>query len=136
MHDQYYTFTMFDAQACYARDYIMGKIDIKTREERTKDMEMWRAGFDTCKRDGKKEIVFQRDYVADLLKYCDYPEHNHAERAEQLKEWKGHRENNITTYRDQCFTSVMTGDVGVKPIIPWMKNMDDSLERYVNTSPA
>jgi len=132
MHDQYYTFTMFDIQGCYARDYILGKIEIGNEAERTADIEYWGEYFSKVK-DGHDEIDYQRDYVTDLLKYCDYPEHGHEKRAELLHRWKGERKENITTYRDKSYTSVMTGDVGPIPKTPWMKNMDDSLEGYINT---
>src|SRR5690606_10731571 len=34
MQDQYYTFNMFDTQAWFARDYILGRIDIPTKDIR------------------------------------------------------------------------------------------------------
>jgi trimethylamine monooxygenase len=132
MTDQYYTFTMFDAQAFYARDYIMGKIEIEPDEKKRAE-EIKRRGekFAQCK-SAHDEIDYQRDYVADLFKYCEYPEHKHAERAELLHQWKKDRHNNILTYRDQSFTSCMTGDVAPLPRTPWHKNMDDTLDGFVN----
>ena len=37
MQDQYYTFSMFDAQAWYVRDAILGRIALPSREEMEKD---------------------------------------------------------------------------------------------------
>jgi len=135
MLDQYYTFTMFDIQGCYARDYILGKIDIKDEAARNADMELWAERFAQTK-DGHDEIDFQRDYIRDLLQYCDYPEHNHEKRAELLHEWKEDRHRNILTYRDQSYKSVMTGTMAPLPAVPWFKNMDDSLEGYINQNAA
>jgi len=130
MMDQYYTFTMFDAQACYARDYILGKTKLEPdMDKRAADIKMWGNRFAVLK-DGHDDIDYQRDYVADLLEHCEYPEHNHAERAELLHRWKNDRHNNILTYRDQSFTSVMTGDVAPLPAVPWVQNLDDSIEGY------
>jgi len=131
MTDQYYTFTMFDAQAWYARDYIMGKISIEQDEKkRAAEIKAWGDRFKQCK-SGHDEIDFQRDLVADILKHTDYPEHNHAKRAEILHRWKNDRHTNILTYRDQSYTSVMTGDVAPHPKTPWHKNMDDTIEGFI-----
>lgn len=43
MQDQYFTFNMFDAQAWYARDVILGRIALPSKEERQKDIDHWRA---------------------------------------------------------------------------------------------
>jgi len=136
MTDQYYTFTMFDAQAFYARDYIMGKFKIEEDEKkREAEIKEWGDKFKKCK-SGHDEIDYQRDVVTDLLKYCEYPEHNHEKRAELLHRWKNDRHTNILTYRDQSYTSVMTGDVAPLPKTPWHKNMDDTIEGFVNVSMA
>ncbi|GAA4416514.1 hypothetical protein GCM10011450_12300 [Advenella faeciporci] len=41
MQDQWFTFNMFDAQAWYARDVIMGKIQLPDEASRRKDMDAW-----------------------------------------------------------------------------------------------
>ena len=67
MQDQFYTFTMFDAQAWYARDYILGKIKLPSDEEREKDVKLW---YDRGQKltSAVEGIEFQRDFVKDLLK--------------------------------------------------------------------
>lgn len=135
MQDQYYTFTMFDIQGCFARDYILGKFKLEGATERLGDIKVWEERFKTLK-SGHDDIDYQRDYLSDLLKYCDYPEHNHPKRAELLHAWYKDRDNNIQTYRDQSYASTMTGDVAPLPNIPWIKNMDDSLEGYINLGAA
>ncbi len=40
--DQYYTFTMFDAQARWAVKYIAGDIRMPPREQALADMKKWR----------------------------------------------------------------------------------------------
>lgn len=135
MTDQYYTFTMFDIQGCFARDYILGKIDIKDEGYRTADIKAWGDRFAKTK-DGHDEIDYQKDYIRDMLNYCGYPEHKHEERAELLHVWKKDRHNNIQTYRDQSFTSVMSGKVAPLPATPWFINMDDSLDGYINNQCA
>src|SRR5204863_5878882 len=48
MQDQYYTFTMFDTQAWYARDYVLGRISLPSHEEMTADIARWRGRLDEC----------------------------------------------------------------------------------------
>ncbi len=130
MQDQYYTFTMFDAQAWFVRDIIMGRIAVPSAEEMTRDIDAWIA------REGKledplQEIDFQADYMRDLLKDVDYPSFDLDLTVEEFKEWEHHKEENILTYRDKCFRSPCTGNMAPLHGEPWLKAMDDSLEGYV-----
>lgn len=42
-----------------------------------------------------------------------------------LHRWLDSRDDDITTYRDQSYQSVVTGDVAPVPYTPWMENDDD-----------
>ena len=66
MQDQWYTFTMFDAEAFFVRDYIMGKIPLPEKAERDADVKKW---HDRCLAisNAYEAIDFQRDFVGDLL---------------------------------------------------------------------
>ena len=72
MQDQYFTFTMFDAQAWYARDYIMGKITIPSAEAMRQEFASWRAREEKLNSE-EDSIRFQADYIDDLVKSTDYP---------------------------------------------------------------
>lgn len=138
MMDQFYTFTMFDAQACFARDYILGKTKVEPdMKKREAEMKEWSDKFAMlkCGGGGHGGIDYQRDYVSDLLKHCDYPDPVHEKRAELLHQWKKDRHNDITTYRDQTYTSPMTGDVAPLPAVPWIQNMDDTIDGFYRNKP-
>ena len=110
MQDQYYTFTMFDAQAWYVRDIIMGRIGVPSAEEMARDINAWQE------REGKledplQEIDFQADYMRDLLQDVDYPSFDLDLTVEEFKEWEHHKEENILTYRDKSFRSPCTGNM-------------------------
>src|SRR5690625_8050330 len=53
MQDQYYTFNMFDTQAWLARDYMMGKFEMPSKEERRRSEER-RVGKECRSRWGRK----------------------------------------------------------------------------------
>ncbi|WP_204351269.1 hypothetical protein, partial [Serratia marcescens] len=61
MQDQYYTFNMFDAQAWYARDYIMGKLELPSREVQAADIAKWLSLQDTLT-NPFEAIDFQTEY--------------------------------------------------------------------------
>ena len=68
MFDQYYTFTMFDGQACFARDYILGKTKVEPdMAKRAAEIKQWGERAATLK-DGHDDIDYQRDYCTDLFK--------------------------------------------------------------------
>ena len=63
---------MFDVQAWYARDYILGKISLPSKEEMKKDSQKWRDREEKLETDEDK-IWFQGDYTKDLMEVTDYP---------------------------------------------------------------
>jgi trimethylamine monooxygenase len=73
MQDQWYTFNMFDAQAWYARDVIMGRIDLPSQAEMHADIDKWREAEDNLP-DDYACIEFQGKYTMDLMALTDYPE--------------------------------------------------------------
>lgn len=130
MQDQFYTFTMFDAQAWYARDYILGRIRTPSQTEMAADIEAWRTRLDAC--DGpSEEIDFQADYLADLNKEIDYPSYDLDLTRAHFKTWEHHKEEDITGYRDRSFTSPCTGTAGPVHHTPWWRALDDSLSTFL-----
>jgi len=132
MQDQYYTFNMFDAQAWYARDVILGRITLPTREAMQADSEAWRAREEALETaaDG---IDFQCAYVRELIELTDCFDFKPEIMAEQFKEWKHHKEENVLTYREHCFPSILTGNMAPVHHTPWMQALDDSMEAFLAT---
>jgi trimethylamine monooxygenase len=109
MQDQWYTFNMFDAQAWYARDVIMGRIDLPSQAE-------MHADIDKC-----------------LMALTDYPEFDCAGANEAFFQWKKHKKENIMTFRDHGYKSALTGTMAPAHHTPWKDALDDSLEAYLQT---
>lgn len=131
MQDQYYTFNMFDAQAWYARDYMLGRISLPEAEERRKDIDKWMA--DEAKTEtGADHIDFQTAYIKDLMSQTDYPAFDLDKVATMFKSYLRDKEVNILNYRDQIYTSVMDNTRAEKHHTKWMEELDDSLERYLD----
>jgi trimethylamine monooxygenase len=130
--DQWFTFNMFDAQAWYVRDLIMGRAKLPSAEERAAHVKQWRARFQEL--DGEADDVqFQGDYIRDLIEATDYPMFDLDEVVRIFLAWKQDKKENILTYRDKPHRSVMTGTMAAEHHTSWLQELDDSLKRYLST---
>jgi len=130
VHDQYYTFNMFDAQAWYARDVILGRIELPSAGEMTENSQAWRDREEALDSE-EKNIWFQGDYVKELIAATDYPDFDVETVNKMFVEWEHHKEADIMHFRDNCYRSVMTGTISPKHHTTWLEAMDDSLDAYL-----
>lgn len=136
MQDQFYTFNMFDVQAWWARDVVMGRIPIaETAAGGYKvgvlDSAQWEAREATLASD-EDMIRFQAEYVEALLNQSDYPRFDIEGTVQLFLEWEHHKHENIMTFRDHSYRSVMTGTTNPPHHTTWKDCMDDSIEGYVH----
>ncbi len=132
MQDQYYTFNMFDAQAWFVRDIIMGRVTVPSQAGMEAHSAKWierEGGLE----DYEDEIWFQGDYILELLKDIDYPKFDVEGMNQTFMEWEHHKHVDIITYRDQTHKSLITSNEQAKYPIPWIKAMDDSLEAFLRS---
>jgi len=131
VQDQYYTYTMFDVVALWAVKYIEGEITLPDKNTMDSDWKAWVARNKALK-DGHEEIDFQTDYVQDLARDCgsDYP--YDLDVGDIFHTWKGHKTNDILTYRDQSFASKYTGVQSPIHHTNFMYALDDSLETFMH----
>ena len=134
MQDQFYTFNMFDAQAWYARDVILGRIAVPSRAERDKDEKTWLDREATLD-DAEKMIYYQGDYVKDLIEATDYPSFDVDGVNKTFMDWEHHKLDNIMGFRDNAYHSLMTGTMSPVHHTPWLEAMDDSMAAYLQTDP-
>jgi trimethylamine monooxygenase len=132
MQDQWYTFNMFDAQAWYARDIIMGRIELPSQAEMAEDIANLRAAEDALE-DDYACIAFQGAYTMELMEMTDYPPFDCADANEAFYQWKKHKKENIMTFRDHGYKSALTGTLAPAHHTPWKDALDDSLEAYLRT---
>ncbi|MEO0486725.1 MAG: NAD(P)/FAD-dependent oxidoreductase [Pseudomonadota bacterium] len=130
MQDQWFTFNMFDAQAWWVRDAIMGKITLPDRAAMDADIADREAREDAGDSD-YDAIWYQGDYVKELIDETDYPSFDVEGACQAFKQWKGHKKKGIMTFRDNGYTSVITGTMAPKHHTPWKDALDDSLEVYL-----
>lgn len=132
MQDQYYTFNMFSAQAWYARDVILGKLNLPSKDEMTRHSLVWRKREEILDKT-EDEIYFQGDYLKELLSETDHP-HLEIDLMNQASvEWLEHKKEGIMVYRDRPSRSFVTGTLAPAHNTLWLEAMDDSIESYLST---
>ncbi len=131
MQDQWYTFNMFDAQAWYVRDIIMGKITLpETKEEMTANSMEWRER-ELELNTAEEMFTFQGDYILELIEATDYPTFDIEGVRKTFLEWKHHKKDDIMAFRNHSYRSLMTGTMSPTHHTPWLDALDDSLEAYL-----
>lgn len=129
--DQWLTFNMFDAQAWFVRDIILGRFVLPSPEEQREHIGEWRERFHDLATT-EEEIDFQVDYVRDLIEQTDYPMFDLDEVARIQKGWVQDKKNDIMGYRNAVYHSVMTGTLAATHHTEWINELDDSMERYLS----
>ena len=132
MQDQFYTFSMFDAQAWLARDYILGRIKLPSKAKMQKETAGWVAREEKLK-NPTEQIDFQTDYMKDLVKDVDYPKVDLDDCAAMFKHWEHLKEESILGYRDHAFHSPCNGTQAPVHHTPWFKALDDSMRTFLAT---
>ena len=130
MQDQFYTFNMFDAQAWYVRDQIMGRIKLPKADVMKKDSKAWRKREEKLE-DAEQMIWFQGDYVKQLIEATDYPTFDIEAVNKTFMIWEHDKAADIMGYRNKSYRSLMTGNMQPAHHTPWLEAMDDSLEAFM-----
>ncbi|MGB5558263.1 MAG: NAD(P)/FAD-dependent oxidoreductase [Paracoccaceae bacterium] len=131
MQDQWFTFNMFDAQAWYVRDVIMGRIALPdSKEEMVADVNA-RIAAEDAGEDGYDAIRYQGEYVKELIAETDYPSFDVDGANEAFFQWKKHKSQDIMGFRNQSYKSVITGTMAPAHHTPWKDALDDSMESYL-----
>ncbi|MGB0846083.1 MAG: NAD(P)-binding domain-containing protein [Thiolinea sp.] len=133
MQDQFYTFNMFDAQAWYTRDVIMGRIALPGHAEMKEHSQAWLDREATLETD-EDMIWFQGDYVQDLIDQTDYPSFDVEGVNKTFMEWEHHKHDDIMGFRNKSYKSLMTGTMQPPHHTPWLEALDDSMESYLAES--
>jgi len=131
MQDQWFTFNMFDAQAWYARDVILGRIKLPDQVTMEKEWTKMRAAEEALEATDEANIRFQADYVKHLIEMTDYPMFDIEGVVQAFLAWEHHKHEDIMAFRDKPHRSLMTGSMAPVHHTPWMKAFDDSIATYV-----
>jgi trimethylamine monooxygenase len=132
MQDQFYTFNMFDAQAWYARDVILGRIKLPKLDAMKKHSKAWRKREEKLE-NAEQMIWFQGDYVKELIDTTDYPSFDVEGVNKTFLEWEHDKMHDIMAYRNKSYRSLMTGTMSPTHHTPWKDELDDTMEAYLKS---
>ncbi len=130
MQDQFYTFNMFDAQAWYVRDVILGRVKLPKLDAMKKNSKAWRRREEKLE-NAEQMIWFQGDYVKELTSATDYPSFDVEGVNKTFLEWEHDKMDDIMGYRNKSYRSLMTGTMSPKHNTPWKDELDDTMEAYL-----
>lgn len=131
MQDQWFTFNMFDAQAWYVRDIILGRIDVPSDKAVLDADVAERVAREEADDSVKYAIKYQADYVKELVADTDYPSFNIDGACEAFFAWKKHKSEDIMGFRNNSYQSVITGTMAPVHHTPWKDALDDSMDAYL-----
>ncbi|MGB7270096.1 MAG: NAD(P)/FAD-dependent oxidoreductase [Albidovulum sp.] len=131
MQDQWFTFNMFDAQAWWVRDAIMGRIAIPESKAELEADVTRRVAEEDAGTDAHDAVHYQGEYVKELIAETDYPSFNVDGACEAFFEWKEHKKQDIMGFRNHSYKSVITGTMAPAHHTPWKDALDDSLQSYL-----
>ena len=131
MQDQWFTFNMFDAQAWWVRDVIMGRIGIPADRASLEADVKDRVAREDAGKDAHDAIEYQGAYVSELIAETDYPNFDVHGACEAFFAWKEHKKEGIMTFRDHAYRSVITGTMAPVHHTPWKDALEDSMESYL-----
>ena len=132
MQDQWYTFNMFDAQAWWARDVILGRISLPDKAAMEADWKQRQADEDALA-DDYACIAYQGAYTKELIDETDYPNFDIEAANEAFYQWKKHKKLGIMSFRDHGYVSPMTGTKAPSHHTDWVHALDDGMEDYLRT---
>ena len=67
-----------------------------------------------------------------LIGATDYPSFDIEGVNKTFMEWEHHKHENIMNFRNNSYKSLMTGKMSPQHHTPWMEEMEDSMEAYLN----
>jgi len=130
MQDLWYSFNLFDAQAWFVRDYILGRITLPEKTLMQADSARWRAREESLETTASM-YEFQGSYIKHLIEQTDYPSFDIDAVNQIFLKWKTDKKRDIMGYRDKSYRSVITGTSAVPHHTRWLQALDDSMEEYL-----
>ena len=130
MPDQYYTFTMFDAQARFVRGCLEGRVAFPDRKAMLADTAAWQKKEDEAHASGDhaKHHQFQLAHTNDA---CALVGFQMRDDGDLLIQWQDDRHRDILKYRDCTAVSKVDGSRSLIYNVPWTMMFTDDKVSYL-----
>lgn len=130
MPDQYYTFTMFYAQAEFVRGLLEGKVQVPTKEAMLADTDAWQKKEDIAHASGDHAAHHQLQ-LAHMNDAANMVGASLRDDGDLLCQWQDDRHRCILTYRDCTAKSKVVGHTSLVYCVPWTKMFTDDKAAYL-----
>jgi trimethylamine monooxygenase len=126
-----FSFNIGNVQTWYARDVILEKIILpSTKDEMQCNMALWQEKGKSVQ-NLSDYVHFQKEYILDLIAATDYPRFDIDRMSNTFLECIKSRTENMLTYREKTYASVLTNTIAKQHHVPWLNEMDDRLENFI-----
>lgn len=131
MPDQYYTFTMFQAQAQFVRGILEGKVQMPSKAEMLADVEAWQKKEDIVHASGDhaSHHQLQLAYTNDAANMVGA---SLRDDGDLICQWQADRHRSILRYRDCTAKSKVDGTTSLVYCVPWAKMFTDDKVAYLS----
>jgi trimethylamine monooxygenase len=127
-----FSFNIGNIQSSFVRDVILGKIILPlTKQQMELDIQLWKIKEKTIQ-NYLDYIDFQKDYLLDLINQTNYPHFHIDKMVEIFIDCVKSKLDNILTYRDKTYTSVLTNTMAKQHHTSWINEMDETLTNFIN----
>ena len=130
MPDQYYTFTMFFAQAIFVKGCLEGKVAFPSKAEMLSDTAAWQVKEDEAHASGEHAQHHQLQ-LAHTNDACSLVGYKMRDDGDLLCQWQDDRHRNILKYRDCTAPSKVDGTVSLVYNVPWTQMFTDDKVSYL-----
>ena len=130
MPDQYYTFTMFFAQAIFVKGCLEGKVAFPSKAEMMSDTAAWQVKEDEAHASGEHAQHHQLQ-LAHTNDACSLVGYKMRDDGDLLCQWQDDRHRNILKYRDCTAPSKVDGTVSLVYNVPWTQMFTDDKVSYL-----
>ena len=130
MPDQYYTFTMFDAQAQFVKGCIQGKVAFPPPAEMLADTAAWQEKEDVAHASGDHASHHQLQ-LAHTNEACAMVGASLRDDGDLLCQWQDDRHRDILKYRDCTAPSKVDGTTSLVYNVPWTMMFTDDKGSYL-----
>jgi len=130
MPDQYYTFTMFYAQAMFVRGLLQGKVACPSKDEMMAHVTEWQEKEDIAHASGDHASHHQLQ-LAHTNDACKMAGFTLRDDGHLLIQWQADRDRDILKYRDCTAPSQVDGTTSLVYNVPWTMMFTDDKISYL-----
>jgi trimethylamine monooxygenase len=131
MQNQWFTMPLFDVQAWWVRDVILGRIHVPKDAAALAADVAARESQEDAEGHGFGGLEIQTAYIKELRDETDIPKFDIDAANQGIRQCDASKKVNIMAFRDNAYVSYVTGTEAPKRDITWKDVHNDSAQAYL-----